>query len=322
MRGDRLLALLLLLQRRGKVTTRELAEELEVSSRTVLRDLNALSALGIPVVADRGKNGGWRLLDEYRKTLLTLTAEEIASLFLPFPESLLRDLGIDRPFRIARQKLFPHLPSPAEPRAQKLWDRIHIDLEPWKEKIEKPEWMTPVLQAVWEERKLRIDYERADGKRKTRTVNPLGLVARGRGWWYLVAADGEGEIRSYRLSRIRFAEILQERFARPEGFEIASYWKRSKARFVANLPEYTVRAELSPDALRRIRFTGRFVRLLEEETPDARGWTPVTLRFDTEQEAAETLLGFHSQIRVLSPRSLRKKIREMAESVLKLYELE
>lgn len=123
MRGDRLLALLLLLQRRGKVTTRELAEELEVSSRTVLRDLNALSALGIPVVADRGKNGGWRLLDEYRKTLLTLTAEEIASLFLPFPESLLRDLGIDRPFRIARQKLFPHLPSPAEPRAQKLWDR-------------------------------------------------------------------------------------------------------------------------------------------------------------------------------------------------------
>ena len=321
MRGDRLLALLLLLQRRGKVTTRELAEELEVSSRTVLRDLNALSALGIPVVADRGKNGGWRLLDEYRKTLLTLTAEEIASLFLPFPESLLRDLGIDRPFRIARQKLFPHLPSPAEPRAQKLWDRIHIDLEPWKEKIEKPEWMTPVMQAVWEERKLRIDYERADGKRKTRTVNPLGLVARGRGW-YLVAADGEGEIRSYRLSRIRFAEILQERFARPEGFKIASYWKRSKARFVANLPEYTVRAELSPDALRRIRFTGRFVRLLEEETPDARGWTPVTLRFDTEQEAAETLLGFHSQIRVLSPRSLRKKIREMAESVLKLYELE
>jgi len=115
MRGDRLLALLLLLQRRGKVTTRELAEELEVSSRTVLRDLNALSALGIPVVADRGKNGGWRLLDEYRKTLLTLTTEEIASLFLPFPETLLKDLGIDRPFRIARKKLFPHLPSPAEP---------------------------------------------------------------------------------------------------------------------------------------------------------------------------------------------------------------
>ena len=209
-------------------------------------------------------------------------------------------MGIDRPFQIARQKSFPHLPSLVEAQAQKLWDRIHIDLEPWKEKIEKTDWMGPVLQAVWEERKLRIDYERADGKRKVRTINPLGLVARGRGW-YLVAANEEGEIRSYRLNRIRFAELLQERFARPVGFEIADYWKRSKARFVANLPEYTVRAELSPEALRRIRFSGRFVRLLEADKPDARGWIPATLRFDTEQEAAETLLGFHTQIRVLSP---------------------
>lgn len=138
MRADRLLALLLLLQQRGKMTTKELAEKLEVSSRTVLRDLNDLSALGIPVVAERGKYGGWRLLDEYRKTLLTLKTEEIASLFLPFPETLLKDLGIDQPFWIARQKLFSHLPSIVEPQAQKLWQRIHIDLEPWKEKSENP----------------------------------------------------------------------------------------------------------------------------------------------------------------------------------------
>lgn len=318
MRADRLLALLLLLQQRGKMTTKELAEKLEVSSRTVLRDLNDLSALGIPVVAERGKYGGWRLLDEYRKTLLTLKTEEIASLFLPFPETLLKDLGIDQPFWIARQKLFSHLPSIVEPQAQKLWQRIHIDLEPWKEKSEKPLWMEPVLQAVWEERKLRIDYERADGRRRVRTVNTLGLVARGYGW-YLVASHKEQEIRSYKLDRIRFAEILRESFERPAGFDIAAYWKREKKRFVANLPRYIVEADIEPQALRRIRFAGRFGRVLASGQPDEKGWIPVTLRFDTEQEAAEAILGFHRQIRVQSPPSLKEQIRKMAESVLELY---
>jgi predicted DNA-binding transcriptional regulator YafY len=318
MRADRLLSILLILQRKEKVTTKELARELEVSSRTILRDLDALSAMGIPVVAERGKNGGWRLLDEYRKTLLALKKEEIASLFLPLPETLLKDLGIDQPFFAARQKLFSHLPSIVEPQAQKLWKRIHIDLEPWKEASQKTEWMEPVLQAVWEERKLRMDYERADGKRHVRTVRPLGLVARGN-QWYLVAANEENEIRSYKINRIRSAEILKERFARPEGFEISSYWKQAKARFVANLPRYMVQAELSPQSFQRIRFTGRFVRVLKAEEPDAKGWIPATLQFDTEQEAAETILGFHNQIRVLSPRSLRGKIREMAETVLELY---
>ncbi|SFJ18911.1 Predicted DNA-binding transcriptional regulator YafY, contains an HTH and WYL domains [Thermoflavimicrobium dichotomicum] len=228
MRADRLMSILLILQKKGKVTTKELARELEVSSRTILRDLDALSGMGIPVVAERGKNGGWRLLDEYRQTLFALKKEEIASLFLAIPESLLKDLGIDQPFQAARQKLFSSLPSMVEPHAQKFWKRIYIDVEPWKETKEKSDWMEPILRAVWEERKLRIDYERADGQRKEQAIEPLGLVARGNKW-YLVAVNEENEIRSYKVNRICSAVVLEEKFVRPEGFDLSSYWKEAKA---------------------------------------------------------------------------------------------
>ncbi|RAL26087.1 helix-turn-helix transcriptional regulator [Thermoflavimicrobium daqui] len=319
MRADRLMLILLILQQKGKTTTQELAQELEVSSRTILRDMDVLSGMGIPVIAERGKNGGWRLLDEYRKTLLTLKKEEMASLFLSFPEALLKDLRIDKPFQIARQKLFSALPSMVEPLVQKFWERIYIDTEPWKESNKRNDWIEPILLAVWEENQLQITYERADGQKKERVIKPLGLVARGN-QWYLVAINEDNQIRSFKLNRVRSVTILDKRFERPIGFNMTTYWKQTKSEFVANLPRYIVQVELSPYTFQRIKWTDRFVRILDAGPPLSTGWIPATLRFDTEQEAAETILGFHSQVKVLSPTSLREKVKEMARAVLDFYE--
>ncbi|SEM89527.1 helix-turn-helix transcriptional regulator [Lihuaxuella thermophila] len=322
MRADRLMSILLILQRKGKVTTRELAEELEASPRTILRDLNALSGMGIPVVADRGKNGGWRLLDHYRKTLLTLNKEEIASLFLSFPDRYLKDLGLNRSYHTARQKLFPSLPLAAERRAQKFWERIHIDTEPWKKSGGKKELdLEPMVRAVFEERKVTMEYERADGLKSKRMVEPLGLVARGN-QWYLVAQNEEGIIKSYKTGRIRSITVLEESFRRPPGFDLAAHWRTSKEQFVTKLPEYLVKAELTPQTLKRIRFSDRFVRVLDAGEPGPDGWISATLRFDTEQEAMECILGYNCQIRVLSPEKLKRKVVDLARSVVELYEQE
>lgn len=314
MRADRLMSILLILQKREKVTTRELAEELEASPRTILRDLDALSRLGFPVVADRGKNGGWRLLDHYRKTLLTLKKEEIASLFLSFPEGLLRDLGLNKPYQAARQKLFPALPSAAELHAQKFLERIHIDSEPWKGNGEKKDFlMEPIVSAVFEERKAVMEYERADGLKRKRTVEPLGLVARGN-QWYLVAKNEERNIRSYKVSRIHSITVLEEGFTRPPTFDLAAHWKTSKAEFVNNLPEYIVKVKITPQALQRIRFSDRFVRVLSTSDPEPGGSVTATLRFDTEQEAIECILGYNCQIRVLSPEAVKRKVVEIGRA--------
>ncbi|WP_164491761.1 helix-turn-helix transcriptional regulator [Staphylospora marina] len=317
MRADRLMELLLILQKGGKWTARELARELEVSQRTVLRDLDALGRMGIPVVADRGRHGGWYLLDSFRKTLLTLNQDEVASLFFNMPEKLLKDLGLERTYRMARRKLSSALPDRTESQVLRWWERIHLDTEPWKGGNSENEWMEPILRAVLEERKLWLGYERLDGKQSERIVEPLGLVAKG-AVWYLVANTAEG-IKSFKLNRIQSARMLAETFDRPEGFDLAEWWNASKARFVARLPEYIVRVRLTPHALRRIRFSDRFVRVLSVEDPDEMGWIAATLRFDTRQEAAEWSLGMHREVLVVEPEDLRETVRELAKAVVNMY---
>jgi predicted DNA-binding transcriptional regulator YafY len=206
-----------------------------------------------------------------------------------------------------------------EPLVQKFWERIYIDTEPWKESNKRNDWIEPILLAVWEENQLQITYERADGQKKERVIKPLGLVARGN-QWYLVAINEDNQIRSFKLNRVRSVTILDKRFERPIGFNMTTYWKQTKSEFVANLPRYIVQVELSPYTFQRIKWTDRFVRILDAGPPLSTGWIPATLRFDTEQEAAETILGFHSQVKVLSPTSLREKVKEMARAVLDFYE--
>ncbi|MEC0713807.1 YafY family protein, partial [Bacillus haynesii] len=204
MRGDRLISILLMLQAQGQMTAKELAERLEVSERTIYRDMEALSGAGIPVVAERGINGGWSLLDDYQTTLTGLKESEIRALFVPLSEQLLDDLGLTRISEEARNKLIASLPSVYRQNAKDVWNRIYIDTRSWRHKKEKAVSFEVLKDAIWKDRKLNIVYQRADGQTAARIVAPLGLVAKGSNW-YLIASKENGEIRNYRASRIQSA---------------------------------------------------------------------------------------------------------------------
>nr|WP_245542512.1 YafY family protein [Siminovitchia fordii] len=309
--------IMILLQNRGKMTAKELANELEVSDRTILRDMDALSNAGIPIVSDRGKEGGWRLLDNFRSKLSGLNIDDIKSLFL-FPSGkLLEDLGLNIQALDTRQKLLAAIPGTFRDEAQAIWERIHIDSSTWRQSKEKVHALKTVQQAVWESKKLKIFYEQADGEQKERLIEPLGLVAKGNRW-YLVASRN-GELRNYRVSRIHTAKVEDETFKRPLNFNLADYWEQSKKEFIQNLPQYDVQVEIHPAIIQRINFTGKFVQFIQRENPNEDKWIPATLRFNDQQEAVEFILGFANKIRVISPEELSDKVVSAAMSVIEFY---
>ncbi|MBO0996000.1 helix-turn-helix transcriptional regulator [Bacillus sp. SD088] len=318
MRADRLLNIMILLQNRGKMTARELATELEVSERTILRDMDALSHAGIPVISDRGKDGGWLLLDNFRTHLSGLNTGDIKSLFL-FPSGeLLKDLGFNNQTLDTRQKLFASIPETFQEEAQVSWERIHIDSGTWRQTKESIHALKTVQQAVWESKKLTFEYEQANGERKERLVKPLGLVAKGNRW-YLVASRN-GELRNYRVSRIHTAKIENETFIRPANFNLAAYWEQSKIDFIEKLPEFDVQVEIHQSIIKRINFTGKFVQCIKAENPNKDNWVPATLRFNDKQEAIEFILGFANKIKLISPKELSNEIVSAALSIIKFYE--
>ncbi|SDN27360.1 Predicted DNA-binding transcriptional regulator YafY, contains an HTH and WYL domains [Fictibacillus solisalsi] len=318
MRADRLISILLLLQNRGKLTTKELAYELEVNPRTIHRDMDALSSAGFPVIADRGTSGGWRLLESYKTNLTGLKGEEIKSLFLLPSVQLLKDLGISEDWFAAREKLLASLPASSHGKAQDVWDRIHIDTSSWRQSPEKVTAFTILKESLWQNKKLHIHYERADGERRERTVSPLGLVAKSSTWYFIAGVDQD--IRTYRASRILSAQLTEQTFERPADFNLAAVWEQSSQQFIQSLPAYQVEAELSSSILSRIRFTGRFVQQIQIEDPLPNGWIPASFCFDTEEEAAQYILGFGRQIRIVSPKRLKDIIYTSAKSLVEMLE--
>ncbi|GGJ66343.1 helix-turn-helix transcriptional regulator [Virgibacillus salexigens] len=321
MRGDRLVSILLLLQSHGQMTAKELAEKLEVSERTIYRDMDALSGTGIPVLAERGKNGGWSLLEDYRTNLTGLKEFEIRALFVPQSTQLLDDLGFARTSEEARNKLIASLPSIYRENAKDVWNRIHVDMSTWFKRREKIMSFEVLKKAIWNEYKLKIEYQRMDGNTSERVVKPLGLVAKG-SRWYFVASKENDDIRNYRASRILSAKPLEETFERPKDFNLAQYWELSTKAFIENLPHYEVRLEVLPSTLTWLKFSGRLVQNMEVENITKDDWVPVKLSFDTENEAKAYILGFADQIRVIEPKELQDKIIEMAESVVAFYKRE
>ncbi|MGC4378354.1 YafY family protein [Fictibacillus sp. Mic-4] len=318
MRGDRLVSILLLLQAHRQITAKELAEKLEVSERTIYRDMEALSRSGIPVVAERGKNGGWSLLENYRTTLTGLKESEIRALFVPPSSQLLEDLGLARTSEEARNKLIASLPEMYQEHAKEAWNRIHVDTSTWRNRKEKINSFDVLKNAIWTQNKLKITYERADGEIIDRVVEPLGLVAKG-SRWYFIASKDNGEIRNYRASRIVSAVPTAETFKRPKDFDLARYWTSSTKAFIESLPRFEVWAEVSPSIVSRLKFTDRFVQIASIGDQRKEGWVPVKLLFDTEDEAKGYILGFANQIRVVKPKELQNKILNMARAVLAFY---
>jgi predicted DNA-binding transcriptional regulator YafY len=318
MRADRLLSIVLLLQANGQLTSRSLAERLEVSERTIHRDMEALSVSGIPVFSERGSTGGWSLLGDYRTNLTGLNEAEIQSLFVTQPPKLLADLRLKKASEGALLKLLAALPAMYRQGAEQARRRIHIDTAGWA-RHEESVPLLPVLQeAIWSERRLRFTYQRGPGCDDVeREVDPLGLVAKGSAW-YLVAGVGEN-VRSYRISRMARAEVLDQRCTVPAGFDLAAFWEQATTKFKTALPNYIAKFRVAPEVFLRLQFAGRFARVGEVLDTDFHGWRVVNVGFDVEEMACEYALSFGSKLEVIEPRSLREKVIAAARQVLEFY---
>lgn len=310
MRADRLLSILLLMQSRRRVTARELAERLEVSERTILRDMEALSGSGVPVIAERGNGGGWSLLEDYQTKLTGLSPAEIQSLFLVRPARLMADLGLKRESEAALMKLQASLPTAARRQAELARHRILIDPRGWRDPAESLSCLPVLLDAVWRGMQVRFLYARDLGEPAPRTGDPLGLVAKGSTWYLIAQIDGD--IKTYRVSRIREAAALDRPAAMPQGFDLTAHWERSAAQFREKLPRYYATFRVDPSVMRWIRYRGW---RLEEETDQA-DFVRVKLRCDVEEEAVQFALSFGGAVNVVDPPELRDKVLAGARAIL------
>lgn len=317
MRADRLLSIMLNLQVHTRLTARELARRMEVSERTIHRDMEALTMAGVPVVAERGTGGGWALMEGYRTNLTGLNDVETQTLFLLKPSQLLADLGLNKASDAALIKLLAALPALSRHSVEYARQRIHVDVTNWSRSEESVPHLHTLQEAIWHERKLFFTYGESAECLVERQVDPLGLVAKG-SVWYLVAAV-ENEIRSYRVSRIREVKVLDESFVRPPDFDLAAYWEQSSQKFKAHLPRYRMSARVHPSILPRLRYAGRFAHVEQTDHTDDEGWVHVRIRFDAEEMACEYALSFGAQLEVLEPSVLREKVIKMAERVVNFY---
>lgn len=317
MRADRLLSIMLLLQVERRITARELAHRLEVSERTIHRDMQALSVAGVPLIAERGSGGGWSLIDAYRTDLTGLNGAEIQAVFLSQSTHILSDLGLRQAAQAALIKLFAALPSVGRRDAEYARQRIHIDGAGWHRAAEVVPMLPRLQEAVWQERRVQLCYQRGDGTLVERLIDPLGLVVKGRTWYLIAAVDGE--VRNYRVSRVQRATITDQPCMRSAAFDLAACWEQSVAAFKANLPRYPVTLSVAPEVLPRLRSGGRFVKIERIDPPGDDGRSVVAMRFDVEWAACEYVLSFGPQIEVLEPPTLRDQVIEQARRVLQLY---
>ncbi len=323
MRASRLVALLLLLQTRGPMTAAQLAAELEVSQRTIFRDVDALSASGIPIYAERGPHGGVRLVDGYRTRLTGMTPDEADALFLSGLPGPAAELGLGTVMTAARLKVLAALPPELRARASRLVERFHLDAAGWFRASEAVPQLPLLSEAVWESRRVRLRYHRGD-RTAERVVEPLGVVLKG-GIWYVVArvAGEDAQLRTYRVSRVADAELLDERFDRPDGFDLAAHWAEMTASYERGAPRLEVRALVRGDRLGQLydvigdSSTVSIGDPNDGGSPD--GWLPVTMTLDWPEEAPGRLLAMGADLEVLEPVDLRQRMTSAAAAVAALY---
>lgn len=318
MKSDRLLSVLLLLQARGRVTERELAEELEVSQRTIHRDLEALSAARVPVMALRGSQGGWELAKGWRTQVPGLDEAELRALLMAQP----RALGHSRLAAAAESalnKLMASLPGSLQAEAAAMRERLHVDATGWRGFGEDLSMLATVQDAVARERKLSFEYTKANGERSLRSVDPLGLVSKGMSW-YLVARGAEG-MRTFRVSRMRAAAIQAAGIKRPAKFDLAAYWKKSVAEFEQQGKPVTALLAATPGAARRLReWCMTRALTLGRWNLDARFTDGMQVEFESESQARLLCLGLGSGVKVLEPEPLRVWVQGEAGQIAELHQ--
>jgi predicted DNA-binding transcriptional regulator YafY len=319
-RASRLVSVLLLLQTRGRLTAAQLAEELEVSVRTIYRDVEALSESGVPIYAERGPHGGVRLVDGYRTRLTGLTDSEAEALFLSGLPGPAAELGLGTVVAAARLKVLAALPPELRTRASRISQRFHLDAPGWFQMSESAPHLQTLSTAVWEDRWLDVCYLRSNGTRIERQLEPLGLVLKG-GVWYLVADTAKP--RTYRVSRMESATLLEKRFVRPDDFDLGVYWTASIAAYETSVDRLAVVIRIRTDWMDAL---GEIVgdRAMASATPtgdaDVDGWTRLRMDLEWPEEAHGQLLRLGSALEVLEPAELRARVADAVRATLRHYD--
>jgi predicted DNA-binding transcriptional regulator YafY len=305
MKADRLLSALLLLQAHGQMTGRALAERLEVSERTVHRDMEALSAAGVPVFALRGANGGWQLQEDWRTEVPGLDEAELRALLMAQPR-VIGDVGLAAAAERAFGKLMAALPNSMRETAVSIRQRLHVDTTGWHASTEDLSMLPIVQDAVSADRKLSFVYCQPGKERGQRVVDPLGLVAKGN-TWYLVAATPHG-LRTYRISRMQEAKLLDVPCKRPANFDLALYWKQSTEEFAAGWKRLTATLRVEPRVARQMKMWSPWMHVTEAGGSEPDGWTTLRAEFSCPDEALFIVMGFGAGVEVIEPESLRERV--------------
>jgi len=312
--------MLLMLQVKGRVTAQALADEFDVSIRTVYRDIDQLSAAGVPVYADRGPGGGFALLDGYRAKLTGITKAEAETLSIAGLAGAASDLGLSERLRAAQLKLVTALPD-AAPDSSRIGSRLHIDPVGWYQRPSPTPWLTMLAGAVWDQKRVTMHYRNWSGRDEhegARVRDPLGLVLKG-GEWYLVTRV-RTQLRTYRVSSITQLTVHDETFERPDDFDLREEWNAAVAVFEKSLLKNTARLRLSPEGMTRLHRLGAAAVEQAQISPPSEtdGWQEVSLPVEQLHFAAEQLLGFASHVQVLDPPELRQRLRTLGEEIAAL----
>jgi predicted DNA-binding transcriptional regulator YafY len=322
-RASRLISILLLLQTRGRMTAQELADRLEVSVRTVYRDIESLHAAGVPLYGDSGPSGGYRLLAGYRTRLTGLTSEEAEALFLAGMPGPAAELGLGTVVAAAQLKLRAALPAELRDRAGRIQERFHLDAPSWYHDADPVPHLAAVAEAVWDQRRIEVRYHRWKAPQDvTRTLAPYGLVLKA-GRWYLVAGTGSG-VRTYRVSQILDLATLDERFDRPPGFDLAAYWRSYLDDWDARRHGGEAVLRLSEQAMRRVPdilepAAARAVADTAAPDRDRPGWTRAVIPIESVPHARTALLALGTGVEVLAPAELRSEVARTAGEIARLY---
>ncbi len=330
--------MLLLLQSRGRLNAQQLADELDVSVRTVYRDMESLGAAGVPIYADRGPAGGYQLIGGYRTRLTGLSGDEADALFLAGMPGAAAELGLGATLASAQLKLLAALPHELRSSAMRIRERFYLDAPAWFHDADQAPHLATVAAAVWNQRVMRARYLRAGrAGERSRTLEPLGVVLKA-GAWYVVArarptasaanadaidADPARQVRVYRVARILDLETLNERFERPAGFDLTGYWQQWSEEFEARMYHGEATVRFSPRARELLAFyLGPTVARAVAATtspPDQDGWTQATIPIESIQHATGELLRLGTEVEVVAPPELRERLAETVSALATLY---
>jgi len=318
MRADRLLSTLMYMQTRGRTTTTRLAEEFEVSRRTIIRDLYALRVAGFPVYTERGPSGGVYLHEDFRMRLTDLTRDELEALFTLSVPAPLADLGMGGEVKGALLKLAAGLPAARSGVERDVRNRIYLDPDEWNTSREVLPILPALRRAVWESRWARVTFLRARRIPIEREIAPHGLVAKGTAW-YVVWQSRDGMMRVDRAASALAATILDEGFERTEGFDLKGFWTAWAQAFEESRAYLPVKARASADALAQLEYSlGHHIDQVHEKDADEE-FREISLTFGTFAQARGLLLAHGNAVEVLEPMALRLSIADFAEQTLNVY---